>query len=92
MEQRFDKIFENSAFDVLGEEKKESLKRFINNSKGKKAEQLLPELIKLNSELSRGKPLNETEKKAIFEAVSSLLNDEERRKFTTVLQLIKKGF
>lgn len=92
MEQRFEKMFENEAFKAIGEEKTQILKEFVQNNQGKNANEIFTNIIKLNSILNKGNPLTEKEKEAIFDVILATLNDNERKKFISLLNIIEKGF
>lgn len=92
MEKRFEQLFNNKAFESLEENKINALKGFMEKNQGKNVNELLGEIIKLNSILNQGKPLQENQKEAILEAVLTVLSQEERNKLIKILSLFQNGF
>lgn len=92
MEKRLEQLFNNKAFESLEENKINALKGFMEKNQGKNANELLGEIIKLNSVLNQGEPLQENQKEAIFEAVLTVLSQEERNKLIKILSLFQNGF
>lgn len=92
MEKRFEDMLNNDAFKSLEENKRIAIKEFIEKNQGKNANDIFTEIIKLNATLNQGKPLNQEQKNAIFEATLMTLNKEERNKLIKILSIFEKGF
>lgn len=89
MNQRLERLFENEAFNRLDEEKKNALRNFAKNNSGKKANEMLAEIMKLNAVLNGGKPLTDEEKNIMTDVLLNMMSNEERKKLISILSLFK---
>ncbi len=81
-------LFAKPAFAPMGERRLELFRQFTNDIQDKSPVAIVTRYMRLNSQLSKEKPLTKSEREAISEAIKESLSEEDRRKFNTVLKML----
>lgn len=84
-----EEIFNNEAFKNIEPKKLETIKRIVKEADGKTSEQALNIFLDNMPSLSHGKPLTPNERNAVIIAITSNMDDVERKKFDQIMHVIQ---
>jgi len=83
-----DKLFKDKAFRNMDKNLLSSFKNLTENIKGKNFNETLDMIIKFSESMPKDRAISDNEKNAMISAILNSLNDDERNRFKTILNMI----
>ena len=88
MGNNIDEIFNDKAFDSMGEERKAAFKQLYMRLQGKSVEESMMILMDFSRSMPKGQPITNAERDAMLNVVMEGLNDADKMKMKKILKMI----